>query len=75
MSELNITIDKNRKRALTEIATEEGKSVDGLLKELIDEFIKHRKISPDEPVQNTMKISESSFSEWNNEEDNIYDEL
>lgn len=40
---MNIIIDKSPKKALKEIALEEGKSVDGLIKDLIDEYIRDRK--------------------------------
>ena len=55
-----------------------GKSVDVLVDELLQDFIKKQskaKKSEKWELQAIMKLSEKSFSEWDNEEDAIYDRL
>ncbi len=80
MSVMSIRIDDNKRKILKIIASIEGKTMGSIVSELIDEYIKKNKkkiaeISEKEDLNAIMKLSEKSFSEWDNEEDEIYNEL
>ena len=80
MSVMSIRIDDNTRRALKIIASIEGKSMGGIVSELIEEYLeenrdKLKNLADKESLRDIMKMSESSFSEWDNEEDEIYDRL
>ena len=80
MSVMSIRIDDNKRRALKVIASIEGKSMGGIVSELIEDYIKQNKekikeLSEKENLNEVMKMSEKSFMEWDNEEDEIYNEL
>ena len=80
MSVMSIRIDDTKRKALKVIASTEGKSMAGLVSELIDDYIKQNKEkikeqSEKENLNEIMKMSEKSFMEWDNEEDEIYNEL
>lgn len=69
-----VKINLQRKARLRSIAAKNGKSVDALLDELVRDFLKQQAREKKE-VKAIMKLSQKSFSEWNNEEDAIYDRL
>jgi len=80
MSVMSIRVDSAKKKALKVIATIEGKSMGGIVSELIEEYIqknmaKIQKLSKNDTLDEIMKLSESSFMEWDNDEDEIYNEL
>ena len=80
MSVMSIRIDDNKRKALKVIASIEGKSMGGIISELIEEYIKNnkekiKKLSEKENLNEIMKMSEKSFMEWDNDEDEIYNEL
>lgn len=77
MSVMSVRIDERRKRALKVIASIEGKSMGDILSELIDDYIKKnkRRLTENPELFSLMKISESSFSEWDNKTDEIYNDL
>ena len=80
MSVMSIRIDDNKRKALKVIASIEGKSMGGIVSELIEEYItankdKLRGLYENEDLRDIMKISEQSFNEWDNDEDAVYDEL
>ncbi len=80
MSVMSVRIDDNKRKALKIIASIEGKSMGGIVTELIDNYIDEKKdvlinLSESENLKEIMKMSEFSFSEWNNEEDEIYNTL
>lgn len=80
MSVMSIRIDDNKRRALKVIASLEGKTMGGIVTELIDEYIKRNRekiigLSEKENLNEIMKLSEASFMEWENEEDEIYNNL
>ena len=80
MSIMSVRIDDNKKKALKIIASIEGKSMGGILTDLIDNYIDEKKdvlinLSESENLKELMKMSEFSFSEWDNEEDEIYNSL
>ena len=80
MSVMSVRIDDKKRKTLKVIASIEGKTMGGLLTELIDEYIqKHKEklkiLSEKENIYAIMKLSEASFMEWDNEEDEIYNDL
>ena len=80
MSVISIRIDKTKRKALKVIASIEGKTMGGIVSELIEDYIKKNKekikgLSENENLNEIMKMSEKSFMEWDNDEDEIYNEL
>jgi len=80
MSVMSIRIDDSKRKVLKVIASLEGKTMGGIVTELIDEYIKRNKekiieLSEKENLNEIMKLSEASFIEWDNEEDEIYNNL
>lgn len=80
MSVMSIRIDNNKRKTLKVIASIEGKSMGGIVSELIEDYIKKNKekikgLSENENLNEIMKMSEKSFMEWDNDEDEIYNEL
>lgn len=80
MSVMSIRIDDKKRKALKMIAAIEGKNMSSIIGDLIEEYIlNNRKKLIDrlenEDLQYLMELSENSFSEWDNKEDEIYDEL
>ena len=77
---MSIRVDSAKKKALKVIATIEGKSMGGIVSELIEEYIqknmaKIQKLSKNDTLDEIMKLSEPAFMEWDNDEDEIYNEL
>ena len=80
MSVMSVRIDDNKRKTLKIIASIERKTMGGILSELIDDYInkkreKIRQLSENEGLKEIMKMSESSFMEWDNDEDEIYNKL
>ena len=80
MGTMNIKIDDSKGKALKAIASLKGKTISGVVGELIDEYIqkngeKMSELAEEEHLDEIMKLSETSFMEWDNEEDEIYNNL
>lgn len=77
MSTMSIQIDDKKEKKLEEIASSQGKSIGSLVEGLIDQFLEdfYEKNDQAEGLKAIMKVSETSFEEWDNTEDDIYDEL
>ena len=80
MSIMSIRINTEKKKALKVIATIEGKTMGGIVSELIEHYIQKNKaklqrLSKKDNLYEIMKMSEPSFMEWDNDEDEIYNEL
>ena len=80
MSVMSVRLDESKRKALKIIASVEGKTMGGIIAELIEKYIDEKKeilmnLTERENLKELMKMSESSFSEWNNEEDEIYNTL
>lgn len=80
MGVMSIRIDDSKRRALKVIASIEGKTMGGIVSELIENYInenreKVKRLSERENLNEMMKMSEPSFMEWYNEDDEIYDNL
>ena len=77
---MSIRIDDNKRKALKVIASIEGKTMGGIVSDLIESYIienkeKIKELSEKENLNEIMRMSEKSFMEWDNEEDEIYDTL
>jgi len=77
---MSIRINTEKKKALKVIATIEGKTMGGIVSELIENYIQKNKaklqrLSKKDNLYEIMKMSEPSFMEWDNDEDEIYNEL
>ncbi len=80
MGVMSIRIDDNKRRLLKVMASFEGKTMGGIVTELIEEYIDRNKgkmieLSERENLNEIMKMSELSFMEWDNEEDEVYNDL
>lgn len=80
MSVMSVRIDDNKRRVLKVIASLEGKTMGGIISELVDDYIHKNKkkislILEKSDLKDIMAVSENSFMEWDNEEDEIYNDL
>ena len=80
MGIMSIRIDDKKRKALKVIASSEGKTMGGMVSELIEDYIiknKKRiaKLSQKAELKELMTLSEISFAEWDNKDDEIYDKL
>ncbi len=80
MSVMSIRIDDNKRKILKVIASIEGRTMGRIISELIENYIKKNKekileLSVKNNLNEIMKMSEKSFQEWDNEEDEIYNDL
>lgn len=80
MSIMSIRIEDSKKKALKVIASIEGKTMGGIVSELIEKYISENReklkgLSEKDNLNDIMKMSEASFMEWDNEEDEIYNNL
>ena len=80
MSVMSIRIDDKQRKLLKVIASVEGKTMGGIVSSLIEEYIDENKVklaglTDSESLSAVAGMSESSFMEWDNEEDAIYDNL
>ncbi|MDA3788967.1 MAG: hypothetical protein PF503_10805 [Desulfobacula sp.] len=80
MAVMSIRINDVTRKTLKLIATIEGKSMGGIVSGLIENYIKEniqkiQSLSEKENLNDMMKLSENSFREWDNEEDEIYNDL
>lgn len=71
---LTIEIEDVKKKSLEEIAAAKGKNVNEVVKDVLDDYLR-RDAAEKQETNNLMKLSETSFDEWNNEEDAVYDRL
>ncbi len=80
MSIMSIRIDDNKRKTLKVIASIEGKTMGSIVSNLIENYIDLNKekiasLSEKENLNAIMGLSEKSFMEWDNKEDEIYDSL
>ena len=75
---LVIEIEHSKHKSLETLAEQKGKQVSEFVKEIVDDYLAQQASAEKEAsleTQNLMKLSETSFSEWNNDEDAVYDKL
>ncbi len=80
MGVMSIRIDDDKRKLLKIISSIEGKPMSKIIGELLDDYIRKNKdklksISEKAELLDMMKLSENSFKEWDNEEDEIYNNL
>jgi predicted DNA-binding protein len=77
MSIMSIRVDDEKKKKLKAIASLQGKSMSSIVETLIDRYIEEAGLfkGENDNIKAIMKASEPSFDEWDNEEDDIYDEI
>jgi len=77
MSVMSIRISDDKRKKLKAIASLEGKTISGLVSELIDDYVEEamERMQDESDLNEIMKVSEPAFSEWDNEEDEIYNDL
>ena len=73
MSVMSVRIDERKRNAIKAIASLEGKTISSIIEELIDGYIRDKENQPG--VSAIMRLSELSFTEWDNPEDEIYNDL
>lgn len=71
---LRIEIADVKRKSLEKIAAEKGKKVNEFVSEIVDEYLS-RNLSDAGEINYFMSLSETSFAEWDNEEDAVYDSL
>lgn len=67
---LTLEIEDVKQKSLEKMATRKGKKVSEFVKEILDDYL-----AENEENNEIMKLSETSFNEWDNEEDAVYDRL
>ncbi len=77
MSVMRIRIDQHKKKKLKAISSIQGKTMSSIVEGLIDKYVEEFYEESDQAneLKAIMKVSEPSFEEWNNDEDDIYDDL
>jgi len=77
MSVMSVRVDDEKRKKLKAIASLQGKTMSSIVEELIDRYIQEYREEKKEQgeLDELMKVSEPSFSEWDNEEDEIYNDL
>jgi len=77
MGVMSVRVDDEKRKKLKAIASLQGRTMSGIVGELIDQYIQEYQKAKKEQgeLDELMKISEPSFSEWDNEEDEVYNDL
>lgn len=77
MSVMSVRVNDEKRKKLKAIASLQGKTMSGIVEELIDRYIREYRDENKEAseLDELMKVSEPSFSEWDNSEDEVYNDL
>ncbi|MCB9067509.1 MAG: hypothetical protein R3C26_17470 [Calditrichia bacterium] len=80
MAVMSIRLDDQKRKALKIIASVEGKTMGNLVEDWIENYINENKerlagLLEQDDISEVMRMSESTFAEWDNPEDEIYDHL
>jgi len=80
MSVMSIRIDDEKRKLVKAFASLEGRTITEVVARLLDEYIERQRAQMgvsgrEAEVQALMRLSEPAFSEWINEEDDVYDNL
>lgn len=77
MSVMSVRVDDEKRKKLKAVASLQGKTMSGIIEELIDDYIRKYREDKKEKgeLDELMKVSEPSFSEWDNDEDEVYNDL
>lgn len=71
---LTIEIADIKQKSLEKIAAEQGKKVNEFISEIVDDSLR-RNVSETREINSLMGLSETSFADWDYEEDAVYDSL
>lgn len=71
---LTIEIEDIKQKSLENLAEQKGKKINEFVGEILDDYLR-RNLAESKQIKGLMKLSETSFSEWDNEEDAVYDHL
>ena len=71
---LTIEIEEIKRKSLEKIAARNGKKISEFVTEILDDYLDRRNVETRE-IHGLMNLSETSFNEWDNEEDAVYDKL
>ncbi len=77
MSVLSVRVADDKRKKLKAIALLQDKTMSGIVSELIEDYIEEFRQEKKQynSLSELMKVSESSFSEWDNDEDEVYNDL
>jgi hypothetical protein len=80
MAVMSIRIKDQERKLLKALASLEGRTMTEVVSELLGEYLRKRQAhltrsGKSAEVWALMKLSESSFAEWDNKEDDVYDSL
>jgi len=80
MAVMSIRIKDEERKLLKVLASLEGRTMTEVVSELLGEYVRKRQaqlVRSGKSLETwgVMKLSEPSFAEWDNEEDQAYDEL
>ncbi len=77
MAVMSVRVDDEKRKKLKAIASLQGRTMTSIIEELIDRYIReyHEEKKERGDLDDLMKVSEPSFSEWDNPEDEVYNDL
>ena len=80
MAVMSIRIKDEERKLLKALASLEGRTMTEVVSELLGEYVRKRQAQlirsgKSAEAWAAMKLSEQSFAEWDNEEDEVYDTL
>ena len=77
MAVMSIRIPDDKRKKLKAIASIEGKSMSNIASDLIEHYVSEtwERLKDKEELKEIMSVSESSFLEWDNNEDEVYNDL
>jgi hypothetical protein len=80
MAVMSIRIKDQERKLLKALASLEGRTMTEVVSELLGEYLRKRQAQLNRSGQSAevralMRLSESSFAEWDNREDDVYDSL
>jgi predicted transcriptional regulator len=71
---LTIEIEDIKRKSLEKIAAQNGKKISEFVTEILEDYLDRKNVE-DREIHCLMKLSETSFGDWDNEEDAAYDKL
>lgn len=71
---LTIELEDVKRKSLESIAARHDKKINEFVVEILDDYLRRKNIESEE-TSGLMSLSETSFGEWDNEEDAVYDKL
>ena len=77
MPVMSIRIQEDKRKKLKAIASIEGKTMTDIVSDLIEEYVEEaqERLKDKAELKEIMMASEPAFIEWDNDEDEIYNDL